>query len=102
MAVVIYSQYIYHQIHDLYAFYKTITMTDFEEISRRAEQDLNSYQAKTGEARRFGVDDAGANTYQAETFPGAEATQGDDLSTNRGWDKRIPPSEGGITDDRGR
>ena len=77
-------------------------MTDFQEISRQAEQDLNTYQAKTGEARRFGVDDAGANTYQAEKFPGAEVTQDDDLSTNRGWDKRIPPSEGGTTDDRGR
>lgn len=77
-------------------------MPNFEEISKQAEADLNTYQAKTGEARRFGVDDAGANTYQAEKFPGAEVQQDDDLSTNSGWDRRIPPSEGGTTDDKGR
>lgn len=77
-------------------------MTNFEEISKQAEADLNTYQAKTGEARAFGVDDAGANTLQAEKFPGAEVQHDDDLSTNRGYDTRIPPSEGGTTDDRGR
>ncbi|KAH8656478.1 hypothetical protein BGZ61DRAFT_540930 [Ilyonectria robusta] len=31
-----------------------------------------------------------------------DAGYGDELSTNRGYNKRIPPSEGGVLDDRGR
>ncbi|KAK1235908.1 hypothetical protein PQX77_000859 [Marasmius sp. AFHP31] len=55
-----------------------------EEIARQAEADLNSYQTKTG------------------AFHGAQVVTGDDLSTNASYNKRIPPSEGGEIDDRGR
>ncbi|RFU81005.1 hypothetical protein TARUN_1187 [Trichoderma arundinaceum] len=75
---------------------------NYEEISRRAEADLNTYQAKTGAARPQGLDDAGVNSYAEKKFDSANVTYGDDLSTNRGYNKRIPPSEGGDLDARGR
>lgn len=77
-------------------------MTDYEAISRQAEADLNTYQSKTGNARPQGLDDAGVNSFAEKKFDSAQVTYGDELSTNRGFNKRIPPSEGGILDDRGR
>ncbi|PON26539.1 hypothetical protein TGAM01_v204549 [Trichoderma gamsii] len=77
-------------------------MPNYEEISRRAEEDLNTYQSKTGNARPQGLDDAGVNSYAEKKFDSAKVTYGDELSTNRGYNKRIPPSEGGDLDARGR
>lgn len=77
-------------------------MSNYEEISRRAEADLNTYQAKTGNARRQADDDAGVNSYVEKKFDSANVSYGDDLSTNRGYNKRIPPGEGGDVDARGR
>lgn len=77
-------------------------MTDFEQIARQAETDLNSYQAKTGNARPQGLDDAGVNSTAERKFDDATVEYGDELSTNRGYNKRIPPNEGGVLDDRGR
>lgn len=77
-------------------------MSNYEQISKAAEADLNTYQSKTGNARPQGLDDAGVNSYAEKKFDGAEVTYGDDLSTNAGYNKRIPPGEGGIVDDRGR
>ena len=77
-------------------------MPDYEEISRRAEADLNTYQSKTGEARRQADDEAGINSMVEKKFSSAEVRQGDELSTNSGDRMRIPPSEGGVLDDRGR
>lgn len=78
-------------------------MVDFEQISKQAEADLNTKGAKTGDHGINTVDDGGANAAFAERkFDTAEVIQGDELSTNAGYNKRIPPSEGGILDDRGR
>ena len=78
-------------------------MVDYEQISKQAEADLNTKGAKTGERGINTVDDGGANAAFAERkFESAEVSQGDELSTNAGYNKRIPPSEGGITDDKGR
>ena len=77
-------------------------MTDYKAISRQAEADLNTYQSKTGNARPQGLDDAGVNSFAEKKFDSAQVTYGDKLSTNSGFNKRIPPSEGGILDDRGR
>ncbi|KAK7415717.1 hypothetical protein QQX98_005630 [Neonectria punicea] len=77
-------------------------MTDFEQIAKQAETDLNTYQAKTGNARPQGLDDAGVNATAERKFDDANVEYGDELSTNRGYNKRIPPSEGGTLDDRGR
>jgi hypothetical protein len=77
-------------------------MSKFEQIAKEAERDLNSYQAKTGNNRPEGYADASVNSYVERKFPGAQVTTGDELSTNASYDKRIPPSEGGILDDRGR
>ncbi|KAM4066781.1 hypothetical protein HRG_000809 [Hirsutella rhossiliensis] len=52
---------------------------DYEKLARQCEADLNTYQSKTGEVQ-----------------------YGDELSTNRGYNKRIPPGEGGVLDYRGR
>ncbi|PHH91781.1 hypothetical protein CDD83_10349 [Cordyceps sp. RAO-2017] len=75
---------------------------DYEKIAKQAEADLNTYQSKTGAARPQGLDDGGANSYAEKKFATAEVKQGDELSTNGGYNKRIPPSEGGVLDDRGR
>lgn len=75
-------------------------MSSYEEISKQAEADLNTYQAKAGTGRH--TDDAGVNSLAENKFEGAEVLTGDDLSTNAGYNKRIPPSEGGIHDDKGR
>ncbi|KAH7130984.1 hypothetical protein EDB81DRAFT_660161 [Dactylonectria macrodidyma] len=77
-------------------------MTDYDQIAHQAETDLNTYQAKTGSARPQGLDDAGVNATAERKFDGAQVEYGDELSTNRGYNKRIPPSEGGVLDDRGR
>ncbi|UNI16015.1 hypothetical protein JDV02_002493 [Purpureocillium takamizusanense] len=77
-------------------------MTDYNKLAEQAEADLNTYQSKTGNARPQGLDDAGVNSMAAKKFGSAEVNYGDELSTNRGFNKRIPPSEGGALDDRGR
>ncbi|OAA59067.1 hypothetical protein SPI_06269 [Niveomyces insectorum RCEF 264] len=78
-------------------------MSDYTRIAKQAEASLNSYQAKTGGGRRPQADDeAGVNSNATRQFPGGDVQQGDELSTNRGYGKRIPPSEGGDLDARGR
>ncbi|KAH0489883.1 hypothetical protein TgHK011_001375 [Trichoderma gracile] len=77
-------------------------MSNYEEISRQAEADLNTYQAKTGAARPSSNNDAGVDTNVEKKFESANVAYGDDLSTNRGYNKRIPPGEGGDVDARGR
>ncbi|KAI9155472.1 Protein BTN1 [Paramyrothecium foliicola] len=77
-------------------------MSSFEQIAKQAEADLNTYQAKTGNARAQGLDDAGVNSFAEKKFENASVEYGDELSTNAGYNKRIPPSEGGELDDRGR
>ena len=54
---------------------------EYEQISKKAEQELNTHQAKTGEARREGLDPgAGVNSYVEKTFPGAEVKYGEGLT----------------------
>lgn len=76
-------------------------MSSYEEISRQAEADLGTSQAH-GKNRHEGLAEAGVDSYAEKKFPSAEVTTGDELSTNAGFNKRIPPSEGGVLDDRGR
>lgn len=71
-------------------------------IASEAERDLNSYEAKTGARRGTRSDEAGVDTRVENRFPGAEVRYDSDLSTNAGYNKRIPPEEGGETDARGR
>lgn len=52
--------------------------------------------------RPQGLDDAGINSMAENKFESASVEAGDELSTNRSFNKRIPPSEGGVVDDRGR
>lgn len=77
-------------------------MPDFTKIAEQAEASLNSHQAKTGGGRVQADDDAGVNSRAVKDFPGATVQTGDDLSTNRGFDRRIPPNEGGDLDAKGR
>ncbi|CAK7246406.1 MAG: hypothetical protein STHCBS139747_008036 [Sporothrix thermara] len=77
-------------------------MPDFERISQQAEAALNTHQAKTGNSRVQADDDAGVNSRAVKNFPGASVQTGDELSTNRSYDRRIPPSEGGDLDAKGR
>lgn len=76
-------------------------MPNYEDISRQAEADLSTPQAY-GTNRHEGVADANIDTSAEKKFPTAEVVTGDELSTNAGFNKRIPPSEGGTLDDRGR
>ncbi|KAH8674014.1 hypothetical protein BX600DRAFT_547639 [Xylariales sp. PMI_506] len=68
----------------------------------QAERDLNSYEAKTGSHRTSVNDGAGVDTRVENKFPGAKVRYDQDLSTNRGYNKRIPIQEGGDLDARGR
>lgn len=77
-------------------------MPDFTKIAEKAEAALNTHQAKTGSARVHADDDAGIDSRAVKGFPGASVQTGDELSTNRGYDRRIPPSEGGDLDAKGR
>ncbi|KAI0180120.1 hypothetical protein GGR52DRAFT_568879 [Hypoxylon sp. FL1284] len=71
-------------------------------IADQAERDLNSYQAKTGANKTSPNDEAGVDSRVENKFPGAEVRYDQDLSTNAGYNKRIPPEEGGEVDARGR
>ena len=68
----------------------------------QAEQDLNTYQSKTGNARGRVLGEAGVDTRAENKFPGAQVTYHPDMSTNAGYNRRIPAEEGGEYDDRGR
>lgn len=74
------------------------------EIAQQAERDLNTYQSKTGtgKGRVSGLDDYGVNDPVEKKFPGSTVKAGDDLVTNRSYDRPIPPDEGGDVDDKGR
>lgn len=72
------------------------------DIAAKAEQDLNTYQAKTGAARGRDIDEAGVDTRVEKHFPGAEVTYDPEMNTNASYDKKIPEQEGGVRDDRGR
>lgn len=80
----------------------TSSSEDFRKIAEQAERDLNTYEAKTGARKTSGTDEAGVNTRVEAQFPGAQVKYGEDLSTNAGYNKRIPPQEGGELDARGR
>ncbi|KAI0887523.1 uncharacterized protein GGS22DRAFT_110652 [Annulohypoxylon maeteangense] len=71
-------------------------------IADQAERDLNTYGAKTGTQKSSSYDNAGVDTRAEKKFPGAEVRYGTDVSTNAGYNRRIPPEEGGDVDARGR
>ncbi|KAI0153073.1 hypothetical protein GGR57DRAFT_468745 [Xylariaceae sp. FL1272] len=75
---------------------------ELRKIADQAERDLNTYEAKTGAHRTSPSDEAGVDRRVEQKFPGAEVRYGEEISTNRGYNKRIPPEEGGELDDRGR
>jgi hypothetical protein len=74
---------------------------ELNKIAVDAERDLNSYQAKQG-LNNVSVEDAGVDSIVEKKFPGAEVKVGTEISTNAGYNRRIPPEEGGELDDRGR
>ncbi|KAM0325695.1 hypothetical protein ACHAQA_006995 [Verticillium albo-atrum] len=79
-----------------------LTKDQLNDVAAGAEADLNTYQSKTGAAREQADDAAGVRSNAENKFPGADVKYGDDLSTNAGYNKRIPPEEGGDRDARGR
>ncbi|RYO82661.1 hypothetical protein DL764_009579 [Monosporascus ibericus] len=78
------------------------TSENMRNIAEQAERDLNTYEAKTGAGRGTRSDEAGVDPMVENKFPGAEVKYDTELSTNASYNKRIPPSEGGETDARGR
>lgn len=74
---------------------------ELNKIAADAERDLNSYQAKQG-LNNVSVENAGVDSIVEKKFPGAEVKTGTEISTNAGYNRRIPPEEGGELDDRGR
>ncbi|KAK7987538.1 hypothetical protein PG989_007853 [Apiospora arundinis] len=78
------------------------TQQHWRDVAQQAERDLNTYEAKTGRGKQGVNDEAGVDTRVENKFPGAEVRYDEDLSTNRGYNKRIPPEEGGELDARGR
>lgn len=75
---------------------------ELRKIANEAEADLNTYQAKTGAARGRDIDEAGVDTRVEKGFEGAKVSYEPEQVTNASYDRRIPPEEGGETDDRGR
>ncbi|KAK1776430.1 hypothetical protein QBC45DRAFT_444370 [Copromyces sp. CBS 386.78] len=75
---------------------------DLNALAYSAERDLNTWQSKTGH-RRTGLDDnTGINEFNAsKKFPGTEIQYGDNLVTNKSYDRKIPQQEGGDLDDKG-
>lgn len=76
--------------------------SELDAIAKAAEYDSNTYQSKTGRARPSDVDNAGVDSRVENKFEGAQVQYGDELSTNRGYNRRIPPEEGGDLDAKGR
>ncbi|KAK5629597.1 hypothetical protein RRF57_005312 [Xylaria bambusicola] len=75
---------------------------DFRKIAEEAERNINTYESKTGAHKTSPSDDAGVDTRVENQFPSSSVRYSDDLSTNAGYNKRIPPEEGGDLDARGR
>lgn len=75
---------------------------ELRNIAEQAERDVNTYQAKTGRARGRDIDEAGVDTRVEKQFPGAQVSYDPEMNTSASYNKRIPPEEGGETDDRGR
>ncbi|KAI0866886.1 hypothetical protein F4860DRAFT_508379 [Xylaria cubensis] len=75
---------------------------NFRKIAEEAERNLNTYEAKTGAHKSSKNDEAGVDTRVETQFPGSQVRYGQDLSTNAGYNRRIPPEEGGDLDARGR
>jgi hypothetical protein len=75
-----------------------------EDIAQQAQRDLNTYQSKTGtgKGRTTGLDDYGVNDTVDKKFPGASVKVGENLVSNRSYDRRIPADEGGVPDETGR
>jgi hypothetical protein len=74
------------------------------EIAQQAERDLTTYQSKTGtgKGRASGLEDYGVNDTIDRKFPGSTVKVGENLVTNRSYDRQIPADEGGDVDDTGR
>jgi len=75
---------------------------ELRDIANQAERDLNTYQAKTGNARGRDIGEAGVDTRVEKDFPGAQVSYEPDQTTNASYNRRIPPEEGGDPDERGR
>jgi hypothetical protein len=75
---------------------------ELRELAEKAEMDVNTYQAKTGMARGRDIDEAGVDTRVEKRFEGASVKYTPELVTNRGWNRRIPPDEGGEILEDGR
>ncbi|KAL2784434.1 hypothetical protein BJX66DRAFT_329989 [Aspergillus keveii] len=73
-------------------------------ISARAEQDLNSYQAKQGIGRQSDSTlESGVNEMAERKFPQATGVRYGREAVATGSDRKpIPEDEGGMRDDRGR
>ncbi|KAK1996116.1 hypothetical protein LX36DRAFT_129957 [Colletotrichum falcatum] len=70
------------------------------EAATQAQLDMNTYQAKTGAARRQGNDDAGVDTVQTEKrFPGASVKVQGDHTYNVAYTPEQPPKDPAYDDD---
>jgi len=75
---------------------------DLNAIAHAAERDLNTWESKTGNRRTGLEDDTGINEFNAsKKFPGTEIQYGDNLVTNKSYNRKIPLQEGGDLDDKG-
>lgn len=99
------------------------------EMAKRAERELNSYQAKQGVGQKStssmsrpistesclyprnlgerkltnsSAEEAGVNADVGRRFPGAEVKYGSEVTTGASDNKPIPEDEGGVRDDRGK
>ncbi|KAL4779450.1 hypothetical protein BJX76DRAFT_361795 [Aspergillus varians] len=78
--------------------------TEARHIAARAEQDLNTYQAKQGLGPQSDSTlESGVNEMAERKFPQADDVRyGRDAVATGSDHKPIPEDEGGVRDDRGR
>lgn len=65
------------------------------ELAERAEEEVNTYQAKTGRARGNDLGEAGVDTRVEKKFPGAQVAYEPDIRINKNVAKKLAEEEEG-------
>ncbi|KAF4301154.1 hypothetical protein GTA08_BOTSDO07143 [Botryosphaeria dothidea] len=67
---------------------------DLNKLAQQAENDLNSYTAKTGQTASISTDESGVDIARAQQFPGGDVRYGS-AASGAGNNREIPLEEGG-------
>jgi len=81
---------------------KTPDAGKLNEISKKAEHDLSTYQSKTGTGPDHPKNIEDSASRITSKFPGSSVKFGEDVVTSASLNRRIPPGEGGELDEHNR